>query len=221
MSKEYIGKRIKQIRVNRKETLEQFANKIKEKTNNTIKTTKSNVSKWEKGLNVPNDITLQAIAELGNVTVEYLLTGNDFSNIFDEQSLLDFRQENIELLSEQLSNLTTRANTDENVVTTESFNFFIPMLMFLNKNKELDSLRLLRNNILKLSDVYEEHIFYEKFNYNEKNKKFDMLEHYNYTKNPTLKNKEQTIQDFNKLKQDLIDELEKAFELKLNKLHKE
>lgn len=142
-------------------------------------------------------------------------------SFFIEQSLLDFRQENIELLSEQLSNLTTIENTQENLVTEENFRYFIPILIFLNKNNELDSLRLLRNNILKLSEVYQEYIFYDKFNYNKNSEKFDMLEYIDYKNNPALKNKEQTIQDFNKLKQDLIDELKKAFELKLNKLHKE
>ncbi|MDT2864287.1 helix-turn-helix domain-containing protein [Vagococcus carniphilus] len=72
-NKKKLGQKIKDIRINRKETLEEFANQIKKKTDFTIKTTKSNVSKWEKGLNIPNDITLNAIAELGHTTVEHLL----------------------------------------------------------------------------------------------------------------------------------------------------
>lgn len=68
-----LGKRIKKIRVDRKETLEQFADNIRKQTNGAIKTTKSNVSKWEKGLNIPNDITLKAISDLGDVTVDYLM----------------------------------------------------------------------------------------------------------------------------------------------------
>lgn len=71
-----LGKRIKDIRTSRKETLEKFAKNIQEKADFKIKTTKSNVSKWEKGLNTPNDVTLKAIAELGNTTVEYLLYGS-------------------------------------------------------------------------------------------------------------------------------------------------
>lgn len=71
-----LGKRIKNIRVARKDTLETFAQAIQVETNHTLKTTKSNVSKWEKGSNIPNDITLKAIADLGNSTVEYLLYGS-------------------------------------------------------------------------------------------------------------------------------------------------
>ncbi|UDM74022.1 helix-turn-helix domain-containing protein [Vagococcus fluvialis] len=75
-NKVQIGLRIKQIRIERKETLEEFANQIQKNTNFTIKTTKSNVSKWEKGLNIPNDITLKAISNLGNTTVQELLYGD-------------------------------------------------------------------------------------------------------------------------------------------------
>lgn len=72
-----IGERIKKIRVNRKETLEDFAAAIQEGTDFKIKTTKSNVSKWESGLNVPNDISLKAIANLGGISVSKLLYGKD------------------------------------------------------------------------------------------------------------------------------------------------
>lgn len=80
-----LGKRIKNIRLNRNETLENFAQQIQKSTDGKIKTTKSNVSKWEKGLNVPNNMTLLTIAKLGNVSLEYLLeglqdlTGNEMS----------------------------------------------------------------------------------------------------------------------------------------------
>lgn len=78
-----IGQRIKHIRVSRKETLEEFAENIVKASSNSVKTGKSNVSRWEKGLNKPNDITLQAIAELGGITVNQLLNSNplnDYSN---------------------------------------------------------------------------------------------------------------------------------------------
>lgn len=49
LNKKAIGLRIKEIRVSRKETLEQFANQIKNITSLKIKTSKSNVSRWERG----------------------------------------------------------------------------------------------------------------------------------------------------------------------------
>ena len=75
-----LGERIKRIRVSRKETLEKFAENIIKASNNSVKTGKSNVSRWEKGLNKPNDITLQAIAKLGNTTVNQLLNSNPLSD---------------------------------------------------------------------------------------------------------------------------------------------
>lgn len=70
-----LGQRIKKIRVSRKETLEEFANAIQKNADKTIKTTKSNVSKWEKGLNIPNDIALFSIAQLGNMSRDELIRG--------------------------------------------------------------------------------------------------------------------------------------------------
>lgn len=84
-----LGKRIKNIRVTRKDTLETFAQAIQVETNHTLKTTKSNVSKWEKGSNIPNDITLKAIADLGNTTVDYLIYGDPEERIHQILSRYD------------------------------------------------------------------------------------------------------------------------------------
>lgn len=87
--------RINRIRVLRNETLEEFAEQIKKKTNFKIKTTKSNVSKWEKGLNVPNDITLNAIAALGNTTIEELVAPpleNAIEHYLDEIMAFEIKQ---------------------------------------------------------------------------------------------------------------------------------
>lgn len=78
-----LGARIKQIRVQKKMTLEEFANEIRKQTDNKSKTGKSNVSKWERDENVPNDITLKAIADLGNMSVDELLYGNIRSYLFN------------------------------------------------------------------------------------------------------------------------------------------
>ena len=87
-----IGQRIKHIRVSRKETLEEFAENIIEASNNSVKTGKSNVSRWEKGLNKPNDITLQAIAELGNTTINQLLNSNPLSDYSTEELIQELER---------------------------------------------------------------------------------------------------------------------------------
>lgn len=91
IDKAELGQRIKQIRIKRKETLEKFAEAIQKETNYTIKTTKSNVSKWEKGLNTPNDMTLNSIARLGNTSPEWILFGDIPSTV---KQLIDEIQDN-------------------------------------------------------------------------------------------------------------------------------
>ena len=90
-----IGKRIKHIRVSRKETLEEFAENIIRASNNSVKTGKSNVSRWEKGLNKPNDITLQAIAKLGNTTVNQLMNSNPLSDYSTDELLQELERRGI------------------------------------------------------------------------------------------------------------------------------
>lgn len=76
IDKKALGQRIKDIRVKRKENMQQFADMIKNETDNASTPGKSNVSRWERGENIPNDITLEAIAKLGGKTVDELLYGD-------------------------------------------------------------------------------------------------------------------------------------------------
>lgn len=64
-----VGMRIKTIRISRGETAEEFGKQIEPPASQSI------VSRWERGINLPNRARLEAIAKLGKVTVEYLLTG--------------------------------------------------------------------------------------------------------------------------------------------------
>jgi len=77
IDKKKLGSRIKEIRVNEKDTLESFSQKINKYSGGVIKSGKSNVSRWEKGENIPNDITLKTIADIGKMTVTELLYGKE------------------------------------------------------------------------------------------------------------------------------------------------
>ena len=63
-----VGENIKEIRLNLGLTLEEFGKLLEPRA------TKSNVSKWEKDDNKPNDLRIRQIAEIGNVTVNHLLS---------------------------------------------------------------------------------------------------------------------------------------------------
>lgn len=63
-----LNERIKMIRVKKGLTMEEFGKQV-------LGANKSIVSKWEKGLTVPNNERLVKIAELGNISVSELLYG--------------------------------------------------------------------------------------------------------------------------------------------------
>ncbi|MDK6804237.1 helix-turn-helix transcriptional regulator [Aerococcus sp. UMB7834] len=65
VNKKLVGQKIKQIRLERGDTLEEFGENF-----NTSKVT---VFNWEKGRNLPNKENLKIIADLGGITVEDLL----------------------------------------------------------------------------------------------------------------------------------------------------
>lgn len=71
-----VGLRIKNIRQIIGDTMEQFAKKIDDKAKS------GTVSNWETGKNMPNNKRLARIADLGGVTVEYLLEGKSFTKEF-------------------------------------------------------------------------------------------------------------------------------------------
>lgn len=75
VDKEALGMRISNIRKSKGLTLEAFGELIDDAG-------KSAVSKWEKGITIPNNKRLKKIAELGNITVDDLMFGSLGSFIF-------------------------------------------------------------------------------------------------------------------------------------------
>lgn len=84
-----MGKRIREVRKNREETLEKFGK------NFTIYTGKNVISRWEKGINIPDIEKLMNIAYLGKVTVPYLMYGEVYKNILPkDERVSDFKKIN-------------------------------------------------------------------------------------------------------------------------------
>lgn len=75
VDKAAMGKRIQEIRKNRGESLEKFGK------NFTRPAGKNVVTRWEKGINIPDIERLMDVAYLGKVTVPYLLYGDTFSKM--------------------------------------------------------------------------------------------------------------------------------------------
>ncbi|WP_270692328.1 helix-turn-helix domain-containing protein [Enterococcus malodoratus] len=75
VDKAAMGEQIKEIRKNRGESLEKFGK------NFTRPAGKNVVTRWEKGINIPDIERLMNVAYLGKVTVPYLLYGDTFSKM--------------------------------------------------------------------------------------------------------------------------------------------
>lgn len=111
-----VGQRIKKVRTEsfeKKLTLEEFGNLIKPSVHRAL------VSHWENGINIPNSDRLKQIAELGNVTIEYLLFGKELNG--HGERIRQIRKENN--LSKQ--DLAKQLNVDidyiENVELENNF----------------------------------------------------------------------------------------------------
>ena len=77
-----VGERIKRIRVEYGDNLQEFGKRISEKMGIPREQAPADslVSRWEKGKNRPNSDRLKAIAELGGITVNQLLNSNPLSD---------------------------------------------------------------------------------------------------------------------------------------------
>lgn len=84
IDKKKVGLRIKSIRINRKESTADFAKNFDPEASDSL------VSRWERGVNLPNNIRIKKIADLGDITVEELLYGKKLEAISQLYSLRDY-----------------------------------------------------------------------------------------------------------------------------------
>lgn len=78
-----IGNRIKSIRKKLGLTTKEFGNKIIPPASDSL------VSRWERGVNRPNNNRLKQIAELGNISIDYLLYGVNEQQLAKEANLFE------------------------------------------------------------------------------------------------------------------------------------
>lgn len=97
-----LGNRIRNVRNKRLESMEKFGQAIADATNNQSKSGKSNVSRWERGENIPNNETLKAIADLGGISINYLLYGDLKSRIISQIKMY-IAENNLNLSDERIN----------------------------------------------------------------------------------------------------------------------
>lgn len=145
LNKVQIGRRIHDIRVERKETMEQFGEAISKLTAGKSKSGKSNVSRWERGENLPNDITLEAIAKLGGKTIEGLLYGNS----------MYFLTNNLDKIMDDLPIALKRENVDNEVIVRSSHEIDSNKISLFDENAINE---IVLKNINKQIDYYSSQI---------------------------------------------------------------
>lgn len=97
-----VGKRIKNIRINLKETTAEFANNFDPPSSNSL------VSRWERGVNLPNSERLKVIADLGGISVDELLySDTDFRKLqkIKEKIIKAYKLEDINEVFEYLKQI--------------------------------------------------------------------------------------------------------------------
>ncbi|MDK6291402.1 helix-turn-helix transcriptional regulator [Aerococcus urinae] len=92
INKDKVGKRIKKIRTDRGWSLEVYGEKIEDPP---VKP--GIISRWENGKSLPNNQRIKAIADIGGITVDELLHGNQKDRLFN--LLCSAIDENSELYS--------------------------------------------------------------------------------------------------------------------------
>ncbi|MGK0719116.1 helix-turn-helix domain-containing protein [Streptococcus uberis] len=94
-----VGQRIKNIRLNLGESMDQFGSRFN--------TSRGTINNWEKGRNLPNNKNLMSIAKLDNRTVDELLYGDyDTFLLFKIRDLVPEFVDNIDKKSDKLDELS-------------------------------------------------------------------------------------------------------------------
>ncbi|MCQ9303093.1 helix-turn-helix domain-containing protein [Mammaliicoccus sciuri] len=102
-----VGRTIRSIRLKNGMNLEEFGN--------MFGVSKSNVSKWENGKQLPNKLRLKKIAKLGNITVDELLDITNYQELYElEKERNSLLEQEIQILKEQL-NLLNKKDTSTKV----------------------------------------------------------------------------------------------------------
>lgn len=122
-NKKLVGKRIQAIRLEKGLTLEQFSKLIgaskssisEWESGKHLPPAKSIISRWEKGVMLPNNSRLDKIAQLGNLTVNELLYGDNKQDIEElEQRLMEIpTKKRVELILRVLRQTKTEEENEE------------------------------------------------------------------------------------------------------------
>ena len=130
MEKKKIGSRIKFIRNELGLTMKEFGQKFSPPASDSI------VSRWERGISLPNNERLKIISELGNISIFYLTTGKKtYSDmpIEERKETIKFDEGTYEKILEKNRTIVKNYLTDIEVdkLDIAEMSFLISILSFL------------------------------------------------------------------------------------------
>lgn len=153
IDKKEVGNRIKTIRINLKETTAEFAEHFNPPASNSL------VSRWERGVNLPNNERIKVIAELGKMSVEELLYGDPYINTTVDEYLTEQFNRYLGNKEELLRRIKSLAKT-ENDFILDTFN----ESEGIGINETYDQMQKRLNNLKKfgykvIADNYNNHTY--------------------------------------------------------------
>ncbi|MDT2849720.1 helix-turn-helix transcriptional regulator [Vagococcus carniphilus] len=156
-----VGGRIKSIRTFKGLSMDEFAKMIDDKAKS------GTVANWETGKNLPNNARLKKIAEIGGVSVNYLLSGDIFaaSNLVElaNQGSVYGRTEEEKIRKQYIENLSAISLQDLDFKQIEILH---RSLIFLNNTQNKKEAMVLYSELSQLINKFA----YDKINISDKNK---------------------------------------------------
>lgn len=143
-----IGARIKDIRISLGLTMKDFGKKFDPPASDSI------VSRWERGVNLPNNERLKRIAELGNVPVLYLLEGKDATDFLVKMNMIinDHMVETNENLKNQILNVKDLSYTNTELLLLKRTKDLIDKCKELEEKDILLDLNTILTKIIEMID---------------------------------------------------------------------
>lgn len=138
IDKQAVGNRIRQIRQELKLSMEKFGKLIGDLPRSTV-------NNWERGINLPKTETLHQIAEIGHVTNEYLLYGDQ-----ENQYILEMLQKKAGKLDPKIEGLIVDEIKHADLVSEKEMDRMIEFLLQISFH-QLNKTSLLSNVSMKKS----------------------------------------------------------------------
>lgn len=198
-----IGESIKKIRKENGLTQAEFSKKIG--------ISRTYLSDLENSRKSPSVETLDKIANKLDVSTTYLLNGDKYAEYFNNETMLDDRTEMFERYFEKMLEMAATKNDTNSIIIDNAIGSFISTIEKLYEKQNTDDLRSYKDTISLLKHLYSGSVFNENIDFSS-----DSLDNYF---NPKLKDITVSKKDYDKLKRELIRQIDTYFDSQLKNIY--